>query len=157
LFTSEERERTAKKVSDLLETDTRIDALVLVGSLASNTGDHWSDIDLDAVISDGVDHGAMASDWVQEIKRQLPVLHHYATAFGETYVRGFLLDNLLELDLALTPQSEFAVWGPATIVFDRSGKSTAAVQVPVTWPPSSPGWASEAGFFGTMCSMPARR
>ena len=32
---------------------------------------------------------------------ELPVLHHFATAFGETLVRGFLLENLLELDLPL--------------------------------------------------------
>ena len=77
---------------------------------------------------------------------ELPVLHHFATAFGETLVRGFLLENLLELDLASTHQSQLAVWGPARITFDRSGSSAAVAQAPVTWTPPSPEWVSEAGF-----------
>lgn len=147
MFTPEERERTSKNVSGLLESDDRIDAVLVVGSLASATADRWSDIDLVAVTSDDTDHTAVATNWVGRIYDQLPVLHHFATAFGETHVRGFLLDSLLELDLAFTPHSQLAVWGPARIVFDRSGSSAAATQGPVAWEPSSPHWASEAGFF----------
>jgi predicted nucleotidyltransferase len=146
LFTPEERERTAKSVSGLLEGDDRIDAVLVVGSLASASADRWSDIDLVAVVSDDAEHAAAANEWVRRIYDQLPVLHHFATAFGETYVRGFLLENLLELDLAFTPQSQLAVWGPAKVAFDRSGRSAAASHTPVTWAPPAPEWASEAGF-----------
>jgi hypothetical protein len=43
---------------------------------------------------------AITSDWVGYLYELLPVVHHFETAFGETLVRGFLLENLLELDLA---------------------------------------------------------
>ena len=145
MFTPEERERTSKNISRLLERDDRIDAVLLVGSLASKADDGWSDIDLVAVIPDDADHERVASDWVRRIYDRLPVLHHFAAVFGETLVRGFLLENLLELDLAFTPQSELALWAPAAIEFDRSGSSTAAIQFPVTWAPPAPEWASEAG------------
>ncbi len=138
MFTPEERERTAKSVAGLLEGDDRIDAVLVVGSLASASADRWSDIDLVAVVSDDAEHAAAADEWVRRIYDQLPVLHHFATAFGETYVRGFLLENLLELDLAFTPQSQLAVWGPAKVAFDRSGRSAAASHTPVTWAPPGP-------------------
>ncbi|MDQ3217476.1 MAG: aminoglycoside 6-adenylyltransferase [Actinomycetota bacterium] len=50
LFTPEERKRTAQNVSDMLESDERIDAVLIVGSLASKTADRWPDIDLLAAI-----------------------------------------------------------------------------------------------------------
>jgi predicted nucleotidyltransferase len=147
LFTPEARRLTAKNVSDILESDDRIDAVLIVGSLAKTTADRWSDIDLVAVISNEADHEAVASDWVRRIYEQLPVLHHFVTAFGETLVRGFLLENMLELDLAFTRQSQLAVWAPASIAFDHSGSSTATAQSPAAWTRSPPEWASEAGFF----------
>lgn len=146
MFTPEERERTTKNVSGLLESDDRIDAVLVVGSLASMTADRWSDIDLVAVVSDDAEHAAVADEWVRRMYDQVPVLHHFATAFGETLVRGFLLKNLLELDLAFTPRSHLTVWGPARIVFDRSGSSTAVLQPPATSASPSPDWTSEAGF-----------
>lgn len=146
MFTPEERERTTKNVSGLLESDEHVDAVLVVGSLASKTADRWSDIDLVAVTSDDTDQTAVATNWVGRIYDQLPVLHHFATAFGETHVRGFLLKNLLELDLAFTPRSHLTVWGPARIVFDRSGSSAALLHAPATSASPSPDWASEAGF-----------
>ena len=62
LFTPEERKRTAQNVSDMLESDERIDAVLIVGSLASKTADRWSDIDLLAAISNNADHEMVASD-----------------------------------------------------------------------------------------------
>ena len=44
----------------------------------------------------------------------LPVVHHFGVAFGEHHVRGFLLDNLLEVDIGFQPAtSEEGEWpGP---------------------------------------------
>ncbi len=46
----------------MLESDERIDAVLIVGSLASKTADRWSDIDLLAAISNNADHEMVASD-----------------------------------------------------------------------------------------------
>ena len=51
LFTPEEREETARRVSRLLGSDDRIDGVVIVGSLAGQ-GDRWSDIDIEVIVAD---------------------------------------------------------------------------------------------------------
>ena len=99
LFTPEEREETAERVSRLLSDDSRVEGIVVVGSLASQA-DRWSDVDLEVIIGDDEELAAVTADWVGHLYLLLPVVHHFETAFGETLVRGFLLDNVLELDLA---------------------------------------------------------
>jgi predicted nucleotidyltransferase len=51
LFTPEEREETARRVSRLLGSDDRIDGVVIVGSLVGQ-GDRWSDIDIEVIVAD---------------------------------------------------------------------------------------------------------
>jgi predicted nucleotidyltransferase len=145
LFTPAERERTTERVSELLSADERIAGVLLVGSLVRGS-DRWSDIDLEVVVAGGADHSRVAADWVDRLYEKFPVVHHYETAFGDNLVRGLLLENLLELDLAFTPAASFSVWGPARIMFDRSGALEAAVASPVDWGAEPPNWASEAGF-----------
>jgi predicted nucleotidyltransferase len=121
LFTPEEREETAERVSRALGDDSRVEGVVVVGSLA-HQADRWSDIDLEVVVADDEELAAITSDWVGYLYELLPVVHHFETAFGETLVRGFLLENLLELDVAFERAERFSIWGPARVVFDRSGR-----------------------------------
>lgn len=97
---------------------------MLVGSMAGEP-DRWSDVDVAAVVADGADSGAVADDFQQRAYESLPVVHHFATAFGSTLVRGYLLENLLEVDVS----------------FD-----VAAVQKQHEWGPAQPDWSGEAGF-----------
>jgi predicted nucleotidyltransferase len=143
LFRPEEREETTERVSRLLRDDSRVEGIVVVGSLV-NRVDRWSDIDLEVVVADNADLAAVAADWVNRLYETLPVLHHFETAFGDTLVRGFLLKNLLEVDLAFTLHARFEVWGPARLAFDRSGRVEAILEMPTN--PNPPSWASEAGF-----------
>jgi predicted nucleotidyltransferase len=145
LYTPEEREEIAERVSRLLREDNRVEGIVVVGSLASQP-DRWSDIDLEVVVADNADLAAVAADWVNLLYEVLPVLHHFETAFGDTLVRGFLLENLLEVDLAFTRRAHFEVWGPARLAFDRSGRVQTILEVPTKPDPKPPSWASEAGF-----------
>jgi predicted nucleotidyltransferase len=145
LYTPEEREETSERVSRLLREDDRVEGIVIVGSLACQP-DRWSDIDLEVVVADNADLAAVAADWVSRLYEVLPVLHHFETAFGDTLVRGFLLGNLLEVDIAFTLRARFEVWGPARLAFDRSGQVEAILEVPCKPDPSPPSWASEAGF-----------
>lgn len=144
-FTPEERERTVGRVVELLRGDDRVEGVVVVGSMAG-APDAWSDVDLAVVLTEGASAAAVATDWIARLRDELPVLHHFETAFGETPVCGFLLDNLLEIDLAFTPTDQFAVWGPARSAFDRSGLVEAALDSTVSADPSRPDWAGEAGF-----------
>jgi predicted nucleotidyltransferase len=99
LFTPEEREETAVRVSRLLRDDSRVEGVVEVGSLAGQP-DRWSDIDLEVVVADDEELEAVTADWAGYLYELFPVVHHFETAFGETLVRGFLLENPLDLDLA---------------------------------------------------------
>jgi hypothetical protein len=66
-------------------------------------------------------------------------------------VRGFLLENLLELDLAFERAGRFSIWGPARVVFDRSGRvadaaNALAANALAQGEPESADRAGEAGF-----------
>ena len=145
LFTPEEREEIAERVCRLLSNDSRVEGVVIVGSLASQA-DRWSDIDLEVVVGDDEELEAVAADWVEQLYEVLPVVHHFETAFGETLVRGFLLENLLELDLAFERAERFSIWGPARVVFDSSGRVANAANTPAQGNPQPVDRASEAGF-----------
>ncbi len=145
LFSSSDRESTLRRVVRLFEADPRIEAAVITGSLGADTADRWSDVDLGAIVVDGAGCETVAADWVDRVYRELPVVHHYETAFGTTLVRGFLLTNALLVDLAFTPSVDFSVWAPVRIAFDRRGAATAAADRPVSWAPT-PDWRGEAGF-----------
>ncbi len=145
LFTPEEREKTAERVSRLLGGDSRVEGVVIVGSLA-HQANRWSDIDLEVVVGDDEELPAVTADWVEHLYELLPVVHHFETAFGETLVRGFLLENLLELDLAFERAERFSLWGPARVVFDRSGRVANAANAPAQGNPHPVDQASEAGF-----------
>src|SRR5918911_1280175 len=145
LFTPEEREKTVGQVCRLLGDDGRIDGVVVAGSLAGR-GDRWSDIDIEVVVRDYEDLAAVTADWVENLYELLPVVHHFETAFGDTLVRGFLLENLLELDLAFDRADRFSIWGPAYVVFDRSGRVTEAANAPAQDELHTADPAGEAGF-----------
>jgi predicted nucleotidyltransferase len=145
LFTPEEREETAERVSRVLSDDSRVEGVVVVGSLA-HQADRWSDIDLEVVVVDDEELATVTADWVGRLYELLPVVHHFETAFGETLVRGFLLENLLELDLAFERAARFSIWGPARVVFDRSGRATDAAKALAQGEPESADRALEAGF-----------
>src|SRR5215216_2465501 len=145
LFTPEEREGTAEQVSRVLSDDSRVEGVVVVGSLA-HQANRWSDIDLEVVVADGEDLATVTSDWVGYLYELLPVVHHFETAFGETLVRGFLLENMLELDLAFERAGRFSIWGPARVVFDRSGRVAEDANALAQGEPQPADRAGEAGF-----------
>jgi predicted nucleotidyltransferase len=145
LFTPEEREETAERVSRVLSDDSRVGGVVVVGSLAGQA-DRWSDIDLEVVVGDDQELATVTADWVGRLYELLPVVHHFETAFGETLVRGFLLENLLEIDLAFERAGRFSIWGPARVVFDRSGCVADAANALARGEPESADQAGEAGF-----------
>ena len=145
LFAPSDRDATLVRVLELLEADPRIEAAVITGSLGAQAADRWSDIDVATLVADAQDCERVADDWIARLYRELPVAHHYRTAFGTTIVPGFLLNNGLEVDLAFTPAGEFTVWAPVRVAFDRTGTARRAAESPVSWSPT-PDWPGEAGF-----------
>ena len=144
-FTEAERQAVLDRALVLLEADPRVEAAVITGSLGAGTADRWSDFDLAAILVDGVTTDEVAADWDALAYVEWPVAHHYATAFGSTLVRGYILRNGLLADMAFTPGADFSVWAPVRIAFDRSGRAHRAETSPQPWTPT-PDWSGEAGF-----------
>jgi predicted nucleotidyltransferase len=145
MFRQANRDAALERALEMLANDERVEAVLLTGSLGRGQGDRWSDIDLDAVVGDGIDVAAVTTEWETRIYREWPVAHHYATEFGSTRVRGFLLLDGLLLDLAFTPIGDLEVWAPVQVLFDRTGRATAVAEDPTRWTPT-PDWKGEAGF-----------
>ncbi len=145
MFTETVRDAALARAVELLTDDQRVEGLLLTGSLGRGQGDRWSDIDLDAVIADDADVDAVTTEWETIAYREWPVVHHYATEFGTTRVRGFLLRDALLLDLAFTPIGDLEVWAPVQVLFDRTGRVTQVAEKWAPWSPT-PDWRSEAGF-----------
>jgi predicted nucleotidyltransferase len=103
LYTPEERDEVAERLLDLLSADERVARAELSGSGAHGYDDRWSDVDLVVTVREGVDQLGVADDWIPRVYEALPVVHHFAVSFGEEHVRGFLLENLLEVDVGFRP------------------------------------------------------
>lgn len=147
MFTTADRDAALDRALLLLSGDERVEAVVLTGSLGRGAGDRWSDIDLDAVVAAGADPATVASSWDDLAYREWPVAHHYATEFGATLVRGYLLRDALLLDVAFTPSDEFSAWAPVRVLFDRTGRTTAVAAGWEAWSPTTD-VRGEAGFAG---------
>jgi predicted nucleotidyltransferase len=145
MFTEADREAVLERAVALLSDDPRIEAVVLTGSLGRGQGDRWSDIDLGAVIANADDVEAVTAEWEALAYREWPVVHHYATEFGTTRVRGFLLRHGLLLDLGFSPIGDFEAWAPLRVILDRTGRASKIAEVWAAWSPT-PDWRSEAGF-----------
>lgn len=145
IFTPADREEVLARAIALLDGDERVEAAVITGSIGAGRADRWSDFDLAAIVADGESSERLATEWEKLAYREWPVVHHYATTFGTTIVRGFLLRNGLLADLAFTPVADFEAWAPVHIVFDRAGTVTRIAAAWHPWTPT-PDWRGEAGF-----------
>jgi predicted nucleotidyltransferase len=103
LYTPAERDEVATRLIDLLRVDERVERVELSGSATTGYTDRWSDLDLFVTVAGGVDQQEVADSWIPRMYEELAVVHHFAVAFGEHHVRGFLLENLLEVDLGFQP------------------------------------------------------
>ena len=114
MYTPEERDEVAERLLALLREDERVERAELAGSGATGFADRWSDVDLIVIAAPGVDQQELADDWIQRVYAAVSVVHHFAVAFGEHHVRGFLLEDMLEVDLGFQPTvSEEGEWpGP---------------------------------------------
>jgi predicted nucleotidyltransferase len=104
LFTPGEREETAGRLVELLRADDDIAEVAPLGSLVTGSADALSDLDIASRVAPGASANEVADRWTERMYELFPVVHHFAVEFGPDRVRGFLLANLLEIDLGFGPE-----------------------------------------------------
>jgi hypothetical protein len=113
MFTVEQRDALRERVRRLAEEDERVVAGAAVGSLAvDGGGDRLSDVDLTFAIADHVRVADVLDDWTRTLADELDAVQLVDLERGPTTYRVFLLADLLQLDLSMTPAAQFRPAGP---------------------------------------------
>jgi hypothetical protein len=111
VFTVEQRNALLDRVVRLAREEARVVAAALVGSLALGAGDRFSDVDLTLGIDDDVEIAEVLEDWTATLS-ELGSVPLVDLQRGPTTYRVFLLPELLQLDLSMTPAAHFRPAGP---------------------------------------------
>ena len=112
MFTVEQRDALRERVLRLAEEDERVVAGAAVGSLADDGGDRFSDVDLTFGIADQPHVADVLEDWTRTLVDELDAVQLADLERGPTIYRVFLLPDALQLDLSMTPASQFRPAGP---------------------------------------------
>jgi hypothetical protein len=112
VFTVEQRDALLERMLTLGHTDERVVAGAVVGSLAVDAGDRYSDLDLTFAIADEVATADVLDDWTRTLVEELDAVTLVDLERGSSTYRVFLLPDALQLDLSMTPAAEFRPAGP---------------------------------------------
>jgi hypothetical protein len=112
VFTVEQRDVLRGQLLRLAAADERVVAGAAVGSLAVDAGDRFSDVDLTLGIVDHVPIADVLDDWTRTLVDELDAVHVADLPRGPTTYRVLLLPDALQLDLSMTPATQFRPAGP---------------------------------------------
>src|SRR5207248_1571157 len=112
VFTVGQRDGLRERVRRLAEEDQRVVAGALVGSLAVDAADSFSDVDLTFAIADDVPVAEVLDDWTRTLVDELDAVRLADLERGPSTYRVFLLPDALQLDLSMTPAARFRPAGP---------------------------------------------
>ena len=110
MFTVEQRDALRRRVLGIAEADERVIAGALVGSLAVDGADRFSDLDLTFGVAAPV--ADVLDDWTRTLVDELGAVQLVDLERGPTIYRVFLLPDALQLDLSMTPAAQFSPAGP---------------------------------------------
>lgn len=112
VFTVAERDRMQARILEIARSDGQIVAGAVVGSLAAGVGDRWSDIDLTFGIGPEVGIVQVLDRFATLLAKEFSAVHLFDLSHRETLYRVFLLQGCLQVDLSVTPISQFGPYGP---------------------------------------------
>jgi hypothetical protein len=124
VFSVEERDALRARMLAYAEDDDRVVAGAAVGSLAGESGDRFSDLDLTFAIVEGERVANVLDDWTR-VLNELDAVRLADLEVGPTIYRVFLLPGALQFDLSLTPAAEFRPAGPKfQLLFGKTAPGT---------------------------------
>jgi len=112
MFSIKDRNLIRDHVLQLAASDARVVAGAVVGSLALDDGDRWSDLDLTFAVADDFSVFDVLEDWTGNIVKEFDAAHLFDLPGGASVYRVFLLPVCLQFDLSFTPASKFGATGP---------------------------------------------
>lgn len=131
MFSIQDRNQVRDHVLQLAAADPRVVAGAVVGSLAQDDGDRYSDLDLTFAVAEGYSIFDVLEDWTGNISEFFEAAHLFDLPSGPSIYRVFLIPGCLQFDLSFTPAAQFGPTGPKfRLLFGN------AVERPV--PPSRP-------------------
>jgi hypothetical protein len=131
VFTVEQRDALREHVLRLGEEDERVVAGAVVGSLAVDGGDRFSDVDLTFGIADHVRVADVLDDWTRLLIDELGAVQLAELERGPTTYRVYLLPDALQLDLSLTTAAQFRPAGPRfRLLFGETAANESEVPAP---------------------------
>ena len=132
MFSVRDRDRVRDYVLQLAASDARVVAGAVVGSLAHDEGDRWSDLDLTFAVADNIPVLDVLEDWTRILVEEFDAAHLFDLPREASIYRVFLLPGCLQFDLSFTPASKFGASGPKfKMIFGSS------VEKPYIQPPSA--------------------
>ncbi|MFN2545500.1 MAG: nucleotidyltransferase domain-containing protein [Actinomycetota bacterium] len=136
MFTVEQRDALLERLRRLGEEDERVVAGAVVGSLAVDAGDRFSDVDLTFGIAGHARVADVLDDWTRTLIDALDAVRLVDLERGPTIYRVFLLPDALQLDLSMTPAAQFRPAGPRfRLLFGETAPGEPEVAAPP--PPGS--------------------
>jgi len=128
MFTVRQRDALRERVLRLGEDDDRVVAGAVVGSLADDGGDRFSDLDLTFGVADDAVVADVLDDWERTLADEFDAVRLVELERGPTTYRVFLLPDALQLDLSMTPAARFRPAGPRfRLVFGESAPGASEI------------------------------
>ena len=112
MFSIQDRNHVRDHVLQLAASDPRIVAGAVVGSLAFDDGDRYSDLDLTFGVAEEYSIYDVLEDWTRSIEGVFIAARLFDLPSGASIYRVFLIPGCLQFDLSFTPASKFGPAGP---------------------------------------------
>ncbi|HJZ74101.1 MAG TPA: hypothetical protein VKE51_20315 [Vicinamibacterales bacterium] len=112
MYTPQERDRVHSQILAWANDDARVVAGAVVGSLAHQPGDRFSDIDLTFGVRDDCPIAEVLEEWSRRLIGNFEAVQLFDVPVGSAVYRVFLLPGCLQVDLSFSPASAFAAMGP---------------------------------------------
>ena len=121
MFTERDRADLLEQLIAAARADGTVSAAALVGSLAADEGDRFSDIDLALRLRPGTEPSDAAEVWTARVEALRPLAGHLDVQAGPALFRVLLLADSLQVDLSFWPHEAFAsTGGPFRLLFGET-------------------------------------
>jgi predicted nucleotidyltransferase len=111
-FSARDRDRVKERMLQLARSDDRVVAAAIIGSLALEEGDRWSDLDLTFAVAGDQPVLEVLDNWTRVLIAEFDAVQLFDLPSGVSIYRVFLLPGCLQFDLSFTPAAHFGAIGP---------------------------------------------